>query len=65
MKKAIKELFRVCKKGGLIYLYVYGKGGIYWDARQKMNKLMKKITKLYSKIFRYYFHASRKINVFR
>tara|TARA_Y200000002_G_C22654467_1_gene652837 strand:- start:19 stop:1047 length:1029 start_codon:yes stop_codon:yes gene_type:complete len=51
MKKAIKELFRVCKKGGLIYLYVYGKGGIYWDARQKMNKLMKKIPQNYTQKF--------------
>lgn len=51
MKKAIKELFRVCKKGGLIYLYVYGKGGIYWDARKKMNKLMKKIPQNYTQKF--------------
>jgi ubiquinone/menaquinone biosynthesis C-methylase UbiE len=51
IKKAINELFRVCKNGGLIYLYVYGKGGIYWDARQKMNFLMKKIPQLYSQKF--------------
>lgn len=51
LKKAIKELFRVCKKGGLIYLYVYGKGGIYWDARKKMNNLMKQIPQNYTQKF--------------
>ena len=48
LNKGIKELHRVCKKGGYIYLYLYGTGGLYWDARKKMNKIMKKIPQNYS-----------------
>ena len=43
LEKGIEELHRICKKGGYIYLYLYGAGGLYWSARKKMNKLMKKI----------------------
>ena len=48
LQKGIKELVRICKPGGYIYLYLYGKGGIYWNARKKMNKLMKDIPQIYS-----------------
>ena len=47
-KKGIKELYRICKPGGYIYLYLYGKGGLYWMARKKMNKLIKSIPQDYS-----------------
>jgi ubiquinone/menaquinone biosynthesis C-methylase UbiE len=47
-KKGIKELYRICKPGGYIYLYLYGTGGLYWLARRKMNKLMKSIPQEYS-----------------
>ncbi len=40
-EKAIKELVRVCKDKGQIYFYVYGKGGILWSSRRKMNELIK------------------------
>ena len=48
LKKGIKELVRICKPGGYIYLYLYGQGGIYWNARKKMNNLMKEIPQNYS-----------------
>ena len=48
LKKGIKELVRICKPGGYIYLYLYGRGGIYWNARKKMNNLMKEIPQNYS-----------------
>ncbi len=48
LEKGIEELHRICKKGGYIYLYLYGAGGLYWSARRKMNKLMKKIPQNYS-----------------
>ena len=47
-RKGLKELIRVCKKDGHIYLYIYAKGGIYWQARAFMNKIMKKIPQDYS-----------------
>ena len=47
-KKGIKELYRICKPGGYIYLYLYGTGGLYWNARRKMNKLIKTIPQEYS-----------------
>ena len=47
-KKGIKELHRICKPGGYIYLYLYGTGGLYWSARRQMNKFMKLIPQEYS-----------------
>ena len=47
-KKGIKELHRVCKPGGHIYLFLYGTGGLYWSARRQMNKFMKLIPQDYS-----------------
>ena len=48
LKKVIKELYRVCKPGGHIYLFLYGTGGLYWSARRQMNKFMKLIPQDYS-----------------
>ena len=47
-KKGLKELVRVCKNGGHIWLYLYGKGGIFWEARKQMNLFMKSIPEYYS-----------------
>lgn len=47
-RKGIKELHRICKPGGYIYLYLYGSGGLYWAARKEMNKLIKSIPQDYS-----------------
>jgi|TARA_B110000211_G_C13980605_1_gene509206 ubiquinone/menaquinone biosynthesis C-methylase UbiE len=47
-KKGLKELIRVSKKNGYIYLYIYADGGIYWRARATMNKIMKKIPQSYT-----------------
>ena len=50
--KGIQELLRVLKKGGYLLLYIYGKGGIYWKSRKKMNKIFTKIPQNYTrKIF--------------
>jgi len=48
LKKGLKEIVRVCKKGGHIWLYLYGAGGLYWSSRKRMNKLMKNIPQEYS-----------------
>ena len=47
-KKGIRELHRICKPGGWIYLYLYGTKGLYWSARREMNKFMKSIPQDYS-----------------
>ena len=47
-KKVIKEIVRICKPGCYIWLFLYGRGGIYWSARKEINKLMKKIPQEYS-----------------
>ena len=47
-KKGLSELVRICKKDGYIWLYLYGTGGIFWNARKEMNKFMKSIPELYS-----------------
>ncbi|MDC3391054.1 class I SAM-dependent methyltransferase [Candidatus Pelagibacter sp.] len=47
-KQGIGELVRICKPNGYIYLYLYGVGGLYWNARRQMNKMIKKIPQDYS-----------------
>jgi len=42
IKKAMKELYRVLKKGGASWFYIYGDGGLFWYARKKINGFMKK-----------------------
>jgi ubiquinone/menaquinone biosynthesis C-methylase UbiE len=49
IEKGLKELLRVLKKGGYLYLYIYGSGGVYWNSRKKMNKLFKSIPQDYTK----------------
>lgn len=41
--KGLSEIVRVCKPGGMIWLYLYSTGGIFWYSRYLMNKLFKKI----------------------
>ena len=48
MAKGIRELVRVCKKGGNIWLYLYGSGGLFWEARKEMNRFMKLIPRKYA-----------------
>lgn len=50
LNKGLKELIRICKPDGYIYLYLYGTGGLYWNARREMNKFMKKIPQNYSQL---------------
>ena len=46
--KGFLEIKRVLKKGGSSFLYLYGKGGIFWDTRVAMRKVFKKIPLSYS-----------------
>lgn len=41
--KGMNELKRVLKLGGSAFIYFYGAGGIFWDTRKLMRKVMKKI----------------------
>ena len=43
LKKGLSEYYRVMKKSGMGFLYLYGSGGIFWKSRQKMRKVMKLI----------------------
>ena len=43
LNKAINEYYRVMKKNGNGYLYLYGSGGIFWNSRTKMREVMKDI----------------------
>ena len=49
LKKGLEEFYRVMKKKGGGYLYLYGSGGIFWNSRKMMRKVMKKIP--YKKAF--------------
>lgn len=52
IEKGIKEILRVLKKGGYLLLFIYGNGGIFWNARKQMNRIFKKIPQYYTrKIF--------------
>jgi len=48
LEKGIREIIRICKPNGFIYLYLYGRGGLYWSARKQMNTLLKTIPQNYS-----------------
>ena len=49
LKKGLEEFNRVMKRGGGGFLYLYGSGGIFWESRKQMRKVMKKIP--YKKTF--------------
>ena len=46
--KGLNEFYRVMKKNGSGFLYLYGSGGIYWNSRKKMRKVMKNIPYKYT-----------------
>lgn len=48
LEKGLNEIYRICKPNGIIFLYLYGRGGIFWHARKQMNKLIKSIPQKYS-----------------
>lgn len=48
IKKGLIEAVRVCKPGGIIWLYLYTTGGIFWYSRKLMNKFFKKIPYSYT-----------------
>jgi len=48
LKKGLNEYFRVLKKGGNGFLYLYGSGGLFWNSRQKMREVMKLIPMNYT-----------------
>lgn len=50
LKKGLNEFYRVMKKNGEGFLYLYGSGGIFWNSRKIMRNIMKKIP--YKKTFK-------------
>ena len=50
LKKGLNEFYRVMKKNGEGFLYLYGSGGIFWNSRKLMRNIMKKIP--YKKAFK-------------
>jgi len=49
IEQGIGELFRVLKKPGKAFLYLYGSGGIFWTTRKVMRKIFKRIPLDYTK----------------
>jgi len=43
LNRGLSEVIRVCKKGGYVWIFLYGNGGIFWEARKKMRQIMKHI----------------------
>jgi ubiquinone/menaquinone biosynthesis C-methylase UbiE len=41
--KGVRELHRVLKPGGKAFLYIYGSGGIFWETRNVMRRIFRKI----------------------
>ena len=48
LKKGLDEYFRVLKKGGHGFLYLYGSGGLFWNSRKKMREVMNLIPMNYT-----------------
>ena len=44
LKKGLEEFTRMIKVNGHGYLYLYGRGGIFWYSRKEMRKIMKIIS---------------------
>lgn len=49
IERGINELFRVLKKSGKAFLYLYGSGGIFWTTRTIMRKIFTQIPLDYTK----------------
>jgi 2-polyprenyl-3-methyl-5-hydroxy-6-metoxy-1,4-benzoquinol methylase len=45
----LKELYRVLKKDGEAFIYIYGSGGIFWTTRITVRKIFEKISPVYTK----------------
>lgn len=43
IRKSLEEYFRVLKKGGLGFLYIYATGGFFWNTRLAMRRIFEKI----------------------
>ena len=41
--KCLKELTRVLKVGGILKLFIYGSGGIFWYSIKHLRKILKNI----------------------
>lgn len=39
-ERGVREHFRVTRKGGLFWLYLYGAGGIYWDLYDHLKRML-------------------------
>ena len=48
LEKGLDEYYRVLKKGGKGFLYLYGSGGLFWTSRIKMREVMKLIPMNYA-----------------
>lgn len=48
LQKGLKEYYRVMKKNGMGFLYLYGSGGIFWESRKKMRRVMSLIPLQYT-----------------
>ena len=43
LKDSLNEFLRLIKPNGYGFLYLYGKGGVFWYSRKKMRQIMKNI----------------------
>lgn len=48
LKKGLDEYFRVLKKDGHGFLYLYGSGGLFWNSRKRMREVMSLIPMNYT-----------------
>ena len=50
LEQGLDEFHRVLKTGGDGFIYLYGSGGLFWNSRTKMRKVMQKIPMNYTNI---------------
>ena len=50
IEKGLQELYRVLKKDGRAFVYLYGVGGIFWTTRKALRKLFGAIPVEYTKL---------------
>lgn len=48
LNKGLDEYYRVLKRGGKGFLYLYGSGGLFWNSRRRMREVMQLIPIDYS-----------------
>ncbi|MEF2144824.1 MAG: class I SAM-dependent methyltransferase [Desulfovibrionaceae bacterium] len=51
MWKGVSEQYRIMKKGGAGWLYLYGTGGFFWNSRLRMREILKSVPELYTESF--------------